>query len=181
MYISIFSILINFALVIENNAQKLDLFYGFSQDTPSLIRHIRSNIIPSNNSQPYNFTKPLNNQDKNELESVLKILKYKKYGVFIKAGSNIGEFDSTTWQLEQKYNWTGLLIEKNPQNFQNMLKRRKCDMINACLSTSNKVKEEYYDTDLIYKHPYSNKNHMVCLPLSSIIKVMICIIHSENI
>ena len=178
MYVSIFSILINFSLVIENDAQKLDLFYGFSQDTQSLIKHIRSHIIPSNN---YNFTKPLNNVDKNELKSVLKILKYKKYGVFIEGGSNIDKLDSTTWQLEQKYNWTGLLIEQNPQNLRNTIRQRKCDMINACLSTSNKVKEEYFDTDLIYKYPYSNETHIICLPLSSIIKVMICITHSQNI
>ena len=144
-----FSILVCFVTAIHINAQKLDLFFGFSQNTPSLIKHIRKLILPSEASQPYNFTKTFENVGRSQFgqdETVLKLLNYKKNGIFIEAGAYDGEVHSNTLQLELNYNWTGILIEPNPENFKTMLtKKRKCHFLNACLSTSNTVKEEYFD------------------------------------
>ena len=106
-------------------------------------------IVPPDPSQLYNFTRKFKNDDRSQFgqdEAVLKILNYKKNGIFIEAGAYDGEVHSNTLQLELNYNWTGILIEPNPDSFQTLLtKHRKCHTINACLSTSNMVKEEYFD------------------------------------
>ena len=223
----IFTFLITLTLKVF--AEKLDLFYGFSQDTPSLIRHIQNLLIPPETSKQYNFTRKFKNEDRSQFgqdEAIMKILNYKKNGIFIEAGAYDGEVHSNTLQLELKYNWTGLLIEPNPDSFQSLLtKHRKCHAINACLSTSNKVKEEYFDaagetflasfhdqlvndevnlfqglfggiingkflpgdandiglkerklSDPGYQRPYAYERrqfHMICLPLTSIIKARI--------
>ena len=145
----ILSILVSFGILFYNDAQKLDLFYGFSHDTNSLIKYIKNQILPPNNSQPYNFTRKFKNEDRSQFgqdETVLKLLDYKKNGIFIEAGAYDGEVYSNTLQLELNYNWTGLLIEPNQESFETLLtKNRRCHAISACLSTSNKVKEEYFD------------------------------------
>lgn len=56
----------------------------------------------------------------------------------MEAGGFDGEFLSNTVWLEKNLGWTGLLVEPQPQRFQEMVyKRRKCWIANACLSDRN--------------------------------------------
>ena len=75
--------------------------------------------------------------------------KKKKQGFFIEAGVRNGEHLSNTLYFELKYNWTGLLIESNP-NFLKVLKRknRNAWILPHCLSTKPKV--EVIDLDASY-------------------------------
>ena len=73
----------------------------------------------------------------------------KKQGFFVEAGVSNGEHLSNTLYFELKYNWTGLLIEPNP-NFLKVLKtkNRKSWILPHCLSTNPRV--EVVDIDSSY-------------------------------
>lgn len=59
----------------------------------------------------------------------------KKNGTFIECGAFDGEWISNTLGLEKNLDWSGVLIEADPNNFKNMLaKNRKAWMVPACLS-----------------------------------------------
>jgi len=58
-----------------------------------------------------------------------------KEGFFGECGAFDGYFLSNTLDLELKHNWTGLLIEGSPTNYQSLLARkRKAWSSNVCLS-----------------------------------------------
>lgn len=65
-------------------------------------------------------------------EWVLSIIKHKGYFV------GMGEFDgiqySNTLRLEEN-GWDGLCIEANPNNFEQLVKNRKCNTINVAVAT----------------------------------------------
>ena len=111
-----------------------------------LISHIRNDLLlpPSKNSH-YNFTEDRNNNQSQfgQDYNVAKLLNFKRNGIFIEAGAYDGETHSNTLQLELQYNWTGILVEPNPDTFQLLVsKHRNCFAINTCLSITNKVEEE---------------------------------------
>ena len=56
---------------------------------------------------------------------VAKLFKGKKNGFFIEAGAFDGQIFSNTLLLEMNYNWTGLLIEPNPEAFQELLTKNR--------------------------------------------------------
>ena len=118
-------------------------------DDEHLIRTIKNTLlIPPNTEKPYNFTDDKNN-DKSQFvqdEIVAKLFNYKRNGFFIEAGAYDGKVYSNTLQLELRYNWTGILVEPNPDNFVKLLtKNRKSYAIETCLSISDKVEEVSFD------------------------------------
>lgn len=67
-------------------------------------------------------------------------------GFFIEAGAHDGVSFSNTLFYELKQNWTGLLVEANPDLYQDLLKqKRKAWLAGTCLST--KKKPEIVDFD----------------------------------
>ena len=74
------------------------------------------------------------------------MFKNKKNGFFIEAGAYDGEVYSNSLLFEKKLNWTGLLVEPNPDNFKSLLsKNRKSYSIETCLSTKSHVIEVSFD------------------------------------
>ncbi|XP_042209539.1 uncharacterized protein LOC121857522 [Homarus americanus] len=64
-------------------------------------------------------------------------------GFFVEAGALDGEKLSNTLWLEQKLNWTGLLIEPSPENYAKLVnKRRKAWISHTCLSTAKYPEEQ---------------------------------------
>ncbi|XP_052068724.1 uncharacterized protein LOC127707988 [Mytilus californianus] len=89
---------------------------------------------------------PLNNTDKHysqahQDETVYQISR-KKNGIFVEMGAYNGEMYSNTLWLERKHNWTGLLIEANPDLCRQIdaLKRRAWRLC-ACISDKLKKTE----------------------------------------
>lgn len=82
-------------------------------------------------------------------EKILGFLKHKN-GIFIECGANDGISQSNTLLLEQKLNWTGLLIEPSTINFNKCLKNRpNCIVENyALVSADNKEDYIYGNFDL---------------------------------
>ena len=88
-------------------------------------------LIPPSKAK-YNFSKPTSRLDlQGQYEQPLiinrQIFKGRlKNGFFIEAGAYDGEGFSNSLYFELKYNWTGLLVEANPDAFEEMkLKNRK--------------------------------------------------------
>ena len=81
------------------------------------------------------------------IEKVLKSNKFwkknskkKEQGFFIEAGASKGEFISNTLYFELKHNWTGLLVEPNPDFLKELkTKNRNAWILPHCLSTNPKV------------------------------------------
>lgn len=64
----------------------------------------------------------------------------RKNGFFIEVGADDGEATSNTLLAEIKRNWTGLLIEPNPERFGLLLdKHRRAFSINSCISIDKRI------------------------------------------
>lgn len=68
-----------------------------------------------------------------------KFLDGKRSGFFLEIGGYDGELHSNTLFFEKKRGWDGLLVEANPNTFQQMVSRdRTCGMLHACISKNVK-------------------------------------------
>jgi FkbM family methyltransferase len=56
-----------------------------------------------------------------------------KNGYFIDVGANDGITLSNTYLLEKRYNWSGILVEANPQLYSELLVHRRTKCINICV------------------------------------------------
>ena len=89
-------------------------------------------VAPPPKELGYNFSKKsinqidINGQEKQPILVNEKIFKNKiNNGFFVEAGAYDGEAFSNTLFFELKKNWTGLLVEPNPDAFE-MLIRKVC-------------------------------------------------------
>ena len=124
---------------------------GLQQDDPLLINQIKPLIHPPSELD-YNFTKEpdLKGQFGQAIE-VSKLLGGQTNGFFIEAGAFNGQDISNTLLLEMQYNWTGILIEPNPDLYQEMLtKQRKSYCLETCLSTEKEVQKVDFDATGAY-------------------------------
>ena len=125
---------------------------GLHQNDPYLIQKIKSDyLIGPQTEKPYNFT-DLNKNNKDlggqfgQATEIAKLFNKKKNGFFIEAGAYDGEVFSNTLLLEAKYNWTGILVEPNPDAFEELhYKNRKSYSIETCLSMKPEVTEVTFD------------------------------------
>ena len=127
---------------------------GLPQDDPELIKIIHEQfLISPKMGMSYNLSKHhqskfdnSNNGQFGQALEVAKLFEMKQNGFFIEAGAFDGEIFSNTLLLEMNLNWTGLLIEPNPEIFQTLLtKNRKSYAIETCLSTKPIVTEVSFD------------------------------------
>ena len=125
---------------------------GLHQNDPYLIQKIKSDyLIRPQTEKPYNFT-DLNKNNKDlggqfgQATEIAKLFNKKENGFFIEAGAYDGEVFSNTLLLEAKYNWTGILVEPNPDAFEELqYKNRKSYSIETCLSMKPEVTEVTFD------------------------------------
>ncbi|KAF6201525.1 hypothetical protein GE061_003916 [Apolygus lucorum] len=119
-------------------------WYNYSDDSlngpsvqmsdPKLIQKLKDNFLvapPSMIDHKYRLKNPrLQDPSMGQGEKVRSILQNKKNGFFIEVGALDGETRSNTLYFERFLNWTGLLIEPDPLNFANLLRKNR----NAWLS-----------------------------------------------
>tara|TARA_Y100000310_G_scaffold87037_1_gene83930 strand:- start:963 stop:1703 length:741 start_codon:yes stop_codon:yes gene_type:complete len=72
-------------------------------------------------------------------------LKNIKNGFYIECGAANGINQSNTAALNLHYGWTGLLVEANPFQYQNILKHRYGCKVANCALVSHEYKEEYIE------------------------------------
>ena len=71
-------------------------------------------------------------------KKVLERLSFKKNGIFIECGASDGITYSNSYLLEQKYGWTGLLIEPIQDQFDALVSYRKNSICEKYILTSFK-------------------------------------------
>ena len=169
---------------------------GRHQDDPKLINFIKENILippnPLSLQLEYGLSmKNLGGQFKQVpvVEDLLKLKHRPKNGFFLEAGAACGEYISNTLYLELKYQWTGLLVEPNPDMLKLLLsKHRNAWIFPHCLSTSNHVEmvnfdASNYNSGIILEGkikpsqidrtkpplPYEREIQMQCFPLYSVL------------
>lgn len=105
-----------------------------------LAEEIRQKYLypPSNTRQAFQSTR-LRQTLQGEFKQSLwldALFKHKlRNGFFIESGADDGQATTNTAFFELKRNWTGLLVEPNPERFRLLLTRkRKAYAINSCLS-----------------------------------------------
>ena len=172
---------------------------GRHQDDPKLINFIKENILippnPLSLQLEYGLSmKNLGGQFKQVpvVEDLLKLKHRPKNGFFLEAGAACGEYISNTLYLELKYQWTGLLVEPNPDMLKLLLsKHRNAWIFPHCLSTSNHVEmvnfdASNYNSGIILEGkikpsqidrtkpplPYEREIQMQCFPLYSVLKAL---------
>lgn len=85
---------------------------------------------------------------------LISFFSWQRNGFFVECGALDGELGSTSLFFERMRNWTGLLVEADPENYRKLKhKNRKAFTVNACLSPTNspgKVR------DLLFKSTITN-------------------------
>lgn len=107
----------------------------YMQSNPKLVDKLRTKFIVPPSSEPYHIETTDLDPSMGQSAEVRKALKDMKNGFFIECGALDGETRSNTLFMERYLDWTGLLIEADPLNFYDMLKKhRKAHMSPSCLS-----------------------------------------------
>lgn len=114
-----------------------------SMDDPRVIQKVRNflikpldNKLKNSTDHPYKLSNPeVKDPSMGQSQKIRNILQNRKNGFFIEAGALDGETRSNTLYLERYLNWTGLLIEPDPLNFIEVIKRnRRAWLSPTCLS-----------------------------------------------
>ena len=107
-----------------------------------LFSALANNILIPPSKSAYNFSRPTNRIDLQGQFGQPTIINrgiFKgriKNGFFIEAGAYDGESYSNSLFFEMKYNWTGILVEANPDAFAEMkLKHRKSWLLGKFLQS----------------------------------------------
>ncbi|KAA0201564.1 hypothetical protein HAZT_HAZT010336 [Hyalella azteca] len=127
-------------------------FMGLDADDPRLIDYIRQHVIVPPSTEPYNLYYGINHDPSDGQAKVVdELLNHKRNGFYVESGGYTGEVVSNTLFFEIKRNWTGILIEPNPRNFEKLLSRkRKVHLAKACIG----------ETKSADKVVFSNKKSM---------------------
>ena len=93
---------------------------GLHQDDPLLIKTIQEEYLTYHKEgSTYNLsTNPKLDGQFGQADTIEKLFRGKKNGFFVEAGAFDGEAFSNTLLFELKHNWTGLLVEPNPDLYQ---------------------------------------------------------------
>ena len=121
---------------------------GLHQDDENLIKAIKKKYLHfPEKGLLYNFTKnPDIKGQWGQAEALEKLFKGKKNGFFIEAGAYDGEHFANTLMFEMKHDWTGLLVEPNPDNYEKLkTKNRKAIITETCFSTEKEVVSVEFD------------------------------------
>lgn len=87
-------------------------------------------LISGQYLQPFKPYFSQSGQDKYVIE---QIFKFKKNGTFVDIGAHDGISYSNTYYLEKELGWTGLCIEPQDENFEKLIKNRRCVSIKGCI------------------------------------------------
>ena len=113
------------------------------EDDEALRRHIRQRwLIGPPNVLDSSRLKPGDVSQQKQSTFVDKLLNKRRNGFFVECGAAGGVLLSNTLFFETMRNWTGLLIEANPESFRGLTgKNRNAYYANVCLSTSKKISQ----------------------------------------
>ena len=129
--------------VIRSTEESLYAMYGegnFSDDNEQLLNYIRSMLSrqsPGGRHLSSRASRKVHFSQLGGSKFVDKLLKRRRNGFFVECGAYRGEELSDTLFFERQRNWSGILIEANPDNHRALLhKNRHALVLRACLSPS---------------------------------------------
>jgi len=111
-------------------------------------------------------------------ELVDNLLKGRRDGIFVECGAAVGEELSNSLFFELRRNWTGVLIEANPDFLRALLyKNRNAYVVRACLSATTRPQTAKFQLSTLHRGIARNINNLdrnapvvdvQCFPLNSI-------------
>ena len=114
------------------NSQRLQ------QDHPCVLELVKRSFLkePFPRHVPYELRqKDKRDPSAGQANAIMRILHGQENGFYVEYGASDGEFLSNTLFMERYKNWTGLLIEPDPDSYEGLLSRkRKGWHVPACLS-----------------------------------------------
>ncbi|XP_014261527.1 protein Star-like [Cimex lectularius] len=116
-----------------------------AMDNPQLLNKITKHFLippvdPANH--PYSLSHAnVKDPSMGQSDKVKSILDNKTNGFFIEVGALDGETRSNTLYFERYLNWTGLLIEPDPLNFAEMLRKNRRAWLSPCCVSINPYPE----------------------------------------
>ena len=138
------------------NIEILDRLSGpLQSNDPLLVNYLKSYYLEPPTDKPYNLIKTSKYHKEMEVYTLAQVRSTiktlygnQKHGFFIEAGALDGQFFSSTLWLEQNLQWNGLLIEPDPDNFNDLVKKnRKAWISHSCIST------EIYPKQILLNSP----------------------------
>jgi len=129
-----------FKSVIRTNEESLYVMYGEGNLTDTnehLLRYIRSMTSRQGpGGRHLSTSKPNGDYSQHDGSTLVdKLLKQRRNGFFVECGAFGGEDLSDTLFFELKRNWTGILIEANPEYHRSILrKNRRALVLRGCLN-----------------------------------------------
>ncbi|XP_059482832.1 uncharacterized protein LOC132200998 [Neocloeon triangulifer] len=150
------------------------------QDSPQLAMHIRKNLFAYPPVHILQNMLPPKDMSRGNGQVLRHIFKDMKHGFFVECGALDGLSLSNTFYLERLLGWTGVLIEPEPQNFYEVLrKKRNVLSIPTCLSRSKRPQLVpftfgwYAYAKIDTQSPISeNTNNVLCVPFYSILRAI---------
>ncbi|XP_013402279.1 uncharacterized protein LOC106167928 [Lingula anatina] len=153
---------------------------------PRLLKLLREKWLLAPSKRPYHLAEPqkVHMSQVGQSKAIDKLLKQRKNGFFVEAGAADGERLSNSLFFERFRNWTGVLVEANPWDFDKLTKKhRKSNIINACLSPiphPARMEFNYANrlggiSELGHKFPDSRgkgKGLVQCFPIHSILAAL---------
>eukprot|EP00094_Tigriopus_californicus_P003625 TCALIF_03487-PA protein Name:"Similar to S Protein Star (Drosophila melanogaster)" AED:0.09 eAED:0.09 QI:57/0.66/0.5/0.75/0.33/0.5/4/0/291 len=146
----------------------------------ALIR--RDHVIrPLQRRLPYFLSSPTKDPSMGQGQSIRKLFRNQTNGFFIECGALDGETRSNTLGLERDLQWTGILIEGDPNSISTILsKGRKSYVVPHCLATKKETMKvsygSYYNLGRIVDVKPGRKEQklvdVMCLPLFAILKAL---------
>ena len=159
----------------QKEIQKFENGYS-NLDDPALLNFIRQRWLVYPTKKPNISSEPEKHySQEKQSEYVDNYLKKQKNGFFVECGAADGVGLSNTMFFEKFRAWRGLLVEANPQMYQNLKRSRPGSYsVNACLSTSNKtMKVKFNPEGFLGQISTSNNGLQVqCFPLFSLLQAI---------
>ena len=140
--------------IVENIDESLN---HLEQDDPLLVEAVRERHLIAPSTEPYNWGKYGQAPHERKLsgqfnqakfvEGMFQVGQNLDNGFFIEAGAWDGVHLSNTLLFELRHNWTGLLVEPNPEAFKSLKeKQRKAWLLPRCFSTKTRPEVVEFQT-----------------------------------
>ncbi|TRY79994.1 hypothetical protein TCAL_12102 [Tigriopus californicus] len=136
---------------------------SLQQDDPKLIEAIKATYLIPPSKEMYNFTNKANINFNGQYGQPLIIDKMfnnkLKKGFFIEAGAFDGEVISNSLRFEIFHQWSGLLVEPNPEPFAKLkTKNRRAWLLPNCFSTKTTPEVVEFDAAGLFGGIINPKN-----------------------
>ncbi|XP_023930495.1 protein Star [Lingula anatina] len=195
-------ILLNFYLNHVSNSRKpasifdtnrssdaeIDVFQDLLSGTvealdPRLLEFVKRRLLYAPSKRPRNLTTPnaVHFSHSGQSKVVDKCLRQKLDGFFVEAGAWDGETDSNSLFFEISRNWTGILVEPDPRNFEELvMKNRAATIVQSCITDKPMWVDFALSSSLdsgaidpINKRiAITGKRKILCLPIQTLLGAM---------